>query len=98
MEMNEKLLKEKLIAGDEEKLEVSYFLTMREEEGKTSYGIEIQRRYLEPGHEPLEIREIQDVTCDREQAEEILCCLSRNTVTPCGLEDALDVILGGDVM
>ena len=84
-------------AGEESIIELSYYLTMQESHAPYRYGIEIQKR--EKGMEapwPLECRQVGYVSDREEEACRILERLARGTVTPCGLLETMDVILGED--
>lgn len=75
-------------------IELEYYKTRKEEiKEKPKFGINIiKKEYKEEGIKK-ENKEIEELTSDEEEIEEILHTLKRNEVTPTGLVEALKEII-----
>ena len=90
--------KEKLDeAGIEYPIKLEYFKTSGEENVESKYGIEVVKTEYLDGNIKIETKEIKNILNSREKQEEILTILRNNEVTPVGVEDVLEELIGNGV-
>ena len=66
--------------------------------GKT-YGIEVLKQSkTECGTLRVEYRKIFDIFCTEQEAISAACLLARNTVTPIGVHDVIEQLIGTDMI
>lgn len=84
-------------AGIEYPIKLEYFKTSGEENVESKYGIEIVKTEYLDGNVKVETKELKNILNSKEEQEEILTILRNNEVTPVGVEDVLQELIGNGV-
>lgn len=80
--------------GKHHLVELEYYKIEREETKRSpKFGIDVIKKVYEEDGIKTENKEIEELTNDEQEIEEILHTLKRNEVTPIGLEEALKEII-----
>ena len=84
-------------AGIEYPIKLEYFKTSGEENVESKYGIEVVKTEYLDGNIKIETKEIKNILNSREEQDKILTILKNNEVTPIGVEDVLEELIGNGV-
>jgi len=75
-------------------IKLEYYKTIHDEKtSKAQYGIQIVKTEFVDGKVNVESEELENITNNQEEIEELLGILRNNTVTPFGLQEILDQVL-----
>ena len=87
---------EKLIAEEiEYPIKLEYYKTIAMEENvEAKYGIEIVKTEYKKGEEKVESKTINNIINNNADVDKILTILRNNEVTPIGMQDVLDDMIG----
>lgn len=85
-------------AGIEYPIKLEYFKTSGEENVEANFGIEVVKTEYLDGNVRIETKEVKNVTNNFEEQEKILTILRNNEVTPVGVEDVLQELIGNGVI
>ena len=83
--------------GIEYPIKLEYFKTSGEENVGPKFGIEVVKTEYLNGNVRIETKEIRNVTNNISEQERILTLLKNNEVTPIGVEDVLQDLIGNGV-
>lgn len=80
-------------AGIKYPIKLEYFKTSKEENVQTKFGIEVVKTEYLDTKVNVETKEVNDITSNIEEVNNILTLLRNNEVTPIGVEDVLQELL-----